>query len=263
VINSFLKKNIFIVQSDYIRSKFIKSFDFNSEQVISSWPGFIIPTAEPLSVSNQDKAIDYNGLLPIAYAAQHKNVSLLNELSSFLESGNILITTLLGSSSFNEIVEGESGDLSFLEQSAAMIGSMDNMDKMFCGETYVPILFFWMPRVYWDDKPKLNQWQHDIATPGRNYGQMGQISLLSGESYANFGYFGAFAIPWFVGMLYSKIYFYYRNINSNHKGFLLLLLMHMILFQVWRDGLISLIIFPIVNYLPLILLILSKRNSKA
>jgi oligosaccharide repeat unit polymerase len=187
----------------------------------------------------------------------------LKQIGRSLQRNETIDFVELGISSFNEIVEGESGDLSFLEQSAAMIGSMDNMDKMFYGETYVPILFFWMPRVYWDDKPKLNQWQYDISTPGRDYGQMGQISLLSGESYANFGYFGAFAIPWFVGMLYSKIYFYYRNINLNHKGFLLLLLMHMILFQVWRDGLISLIIFPIVNYLPLILLILLKRNSKA
>lgn len=161
----------------------------------------------------------------------------------------------VGISSFNDIVEGDSGDLSFLEQSAAMIGSLDKQDKMFYGESYVSILFFWIPRFFWEDKPKLNQWQHDISTQGRDYGQLGQISLLSGESYANFGYVGAFSIPLLIGMFYSKLYFYFRNINVKHKGFLLLLLMHMILFQVWRDGMISLIVFPLVNYLPIVILI--------
>jgi oligosaccharide repeat unit polymerase len=165
----------------------------------------------------------------------------------------------VGFDSFNSIINGESGDLSFLEQSAAMIGSSDKKEKVFYGETYVPILFFWIPRVFWQDKPKLNQWQHDISSEGRDYAQMGQISLLSGESYANFNYLGAFFIPFLVGRFFSKIYYSYKNVNIKHKGFLFLLLLNMILFQVWRDGIISLIVFPILNYLPIIILILIKK----
>lgn len=168
----------------------------------------------------------------------------------------------IGEESFNDIVGGESGDMSFLEQSAAMIGSMDKKQMVFYGNTYTPILFFWVPRTFWSEKPSLNQWQHDISSGGRNYAQMGQISLFSGESYANFRYFGAFFIPFIIGRFYSKNYYLYRNINIKHKGFLFLLLLNMILFQVWRDGLISLIIFPIVNYLPIVLLIILKKSSK-
>lgn len=168
----------------------------------------------------------------------------------------------VGLNSFNNIVEGESGDLSFLEQSAAMIGSIEKKQKVFYGETYVPILFFWVPRVFWSGKPKLNQWQHDISSEGRDYGQMGQISLLSGESYANFKYLGAFFMPFLVGRFFSKIYYSYKNVNINHKGFLFLLLLNMILFQIWRDGVISLIVFPIVNYLPILILILIKKAKK-
>lgn len=186
----------------------------------------------------------------------------LKQIGRSIQQNEQIDLVEVGLNSFNNIIEGESGDLSFLEQSAAMIGSMDKKQKVFYGETYVPILFFWMPRIFWKDKPKLNQWQHDISSAGRNYGEFGQISLLSGESYANFRYLGAFLIPFFVGRIYSKIYYCYKEINIQHKGFLLLLLLNMILFQVWRDGVISLIIFPIVNYLPIVLLILIKKPLK-
>lgn len=186
----------------------------------------------------------------------------LKQIGRSIQQNEQIDLVEIGLNSFNNIVEGESGDLSFLEQSAAMIGSMDKKQEVFYGETYVPILFFWVPRIFWHDKPKLNQWQHDISSVGRDYGQMGQISLMSGESYANFKYVGAFLIPFLVGRFFSKTYYYYKNVNIKHKGFLFLLLLNMILFQVWRDGVISLIIFPIVNYLPILILILIKKAKK-
>lgn len=94
-ISRFLRKNKFVVQSEYIRKKFIKSFDFHPSKVIASWPGFIIPKIETINSPIKNKGFLKYGLLPIAYAAQHKNVSLLNDLSKFLETENILITTLL------------------------------------------------------------------------------------------------------------------------------------------------------------------------
>ncbi|MBU3659557.1 MAG: O-antigen polysaccharide polymerase Wzy [Flavobacteriales bacterium] len=168
----------------------------------------------------------------------------------------------IGQKSVNDIIEGESGDLSFIEQSAAMIGSIEKKEKLFYGESYIPVMFFWVPRTLWKDKPKLNQWQHDISTKGRDYGQMGQVSLLSGESYANFGYLGAFIVPFLLGRFFSFVYFSFKDVNIKHGGFLFLLLLNMILFQVWRDGVISLIVFPIVNYLPILILILLKKAKR-
>lgn len=186
----------------------------------------------------------------------------LKQIGRSIQQNEQIDLVEIGLNSFNNLVEGESGDLSFLEQSAAMIGTMDKRQKVFYGETYVPILFFWVPRLYWKDKPKLNEWQHEISTAGRDYGQFGQISLLSGESYANFRFLGAFLIPFLVGRFYSKIYYSFKDINYRHRGFLTLMLLNMILFQVWRDGIISLIIFPLINYLPLVLLILIKKPEK-
>jgi oligosaccharide repeat unit polymerase len=186
----------------------------------------------------------------------------LKQIGRSIQQNEQIDLVEVGVNSFNNIVEGESSDLSFLEQSAAMIGSIDKKQKFFYGETYLPILFFWVPRAFWSSKPKLNQWQFEISSPGRDYGEFGQISLLSGESYANFRYLGAFLIPFFVGRIYSKVYYLYKDINIKHRGFLLLLLLNMILFQVWRDGIISLIIFPLINYLPIVLLILIKKPLK-
>ncbi len=165
--------------------------------------------------------------------------------------------------SYFDLAAGESGDLSFLEQSAAMISNVDIRGDFFYGETFLPILFFWIPKSLWEEKPTLNEWQKEISTSGRDFGELGQISLLSGEGYANFSFYGAFLVPLFVGRWYSYLFSNFREKNYNHKGFLALLLFNMILFQVWRDGLISLFLFPILNYLPIFILILLKKNDES
>jgi hypothetical protein len=177
---------------------------------------------------------------------------------SFQENGSVDIVNVLDES-YEEFSSGESGDLSFIEQSAAMIGAIDMKNIIFYGKTYEPIFFFWIPKDFWKSKPRLNQWQYDIEVSGREFGEMGQISIISGESYANFRYFGVFIISFLVARWYSYLYNTFSNVNYKHRGFLLLLLFNMVLFQVWRDGLISLILFPILNYLPLMLLFFIKK----
>lgn len=177
---------------------------------------------------------------------------------AYQETGKINFTEVI-QDSFDEFTEGESGDMSFIEQSAGMIGAIDVKDKIFYGKTYEPIFFFFVPRSLWTEKPPLNQWQHDISITGRDFGEMGQISLISGEAYANFRYFGVFLISFLVGRWYSFLYHSYSNLPSKHRGFLLLLLFNMVLFQVWRDGMISLILFPFLNYLPIMLLYFIKK----
>lgn len=177
---------------------------------------------------------------------------------AYQETGKINFSEVI-QDSFDEFTEGESGDMSFIEQSAGMIGAIDMKDKIFYGKTYQPIFFFFVPRSLWAEKPALNQWQHDISITGRDFGEMGQISLISGEAYANFRYIGVFLISLIVGRLYSFLYNSYSNLPVKHKGFLLLLLFNMVLFQVWRDGIISLILFPFLNYLPIMILYFIKK----
>lgn len=177
---------------------------------------------------------------------------------AYQETGKINFSEVI-QDSFDEFTEGESGDMSFIEQSAGMIGAIDIKDKIFYGKTYESIFFFFIPRSLWTEKPILNQWQHDISITGRDFGEMGQISLISGEAYANFRYIGVFLISFLVGRWYSFLYNSYSNLPAKHKGFLLLLLFNMVLFQVWRDGMISLILFPFLNYLPIMILYFIKK----
>jgi len=94
-----LKKNSFIVQSKYIKQKFLKVYGLNSENVKFCWPGFTI--LKPESISNIDfsELFKYKGILPIAYAAEHKNVKLLDSLIDFFQEKSIQVTTLLDSTS--------------------------------------------------------------------------------------------------------------------------------------------------------------------
>lgn len=183
----------------------------------------------------------------------------LKEIGKSFQEGDAIRISDVISDSYEEVATGESGDLSFIEQSAAMVGAIDMKDIIFYGGTYKPILFFWVPKKIWTNKPKLNQWQFDISVSGREFGELGQISMLSGESYANFRYLGVFFVSFFVARFYAFLFFVYHRVNFKHPGFLLLLLFNMVLFQVWRDGMISFVMFPITNYLPIMILYFIKK----
>ncbi len=186
----------------------------------------------------------------------------LKQIGKTFQEDNRIDLIDVVTNSFEDFTEGKSGDLEFIEQSAAMISNIDEKGVVFYGRTYTPILFFWIPRVFWKEKPKMNDWQWEISSVGRDFGQMGQISLIGGESYANFRWLGVFLIPFIVGRFYSFLYYSYSSLPYNHKGFLLLLFYNMIIFQAWRDGLISLILFPIVYYSPLFILYWIKKTKK-
>jgi hypothetical protein len=186
----------------------------------------------------------------------------LKQIGKTFQEDNRIDLIDVVTNSFVDFTEGKSGDLEFIEQSAAMISNIDEKGVVFYGRTYTPILFFWIPRVFWKEKPKMNDWQWEISSVGRDFGQMGQISLIGGESYANFRWLGVFLIPFIVGRFYSFLYYSYSSLPYNHKGFLLLLFYNMIIFQAWRDGLISLILFPIVYYSPLFILYWIKKTKK-
>ncbi len=93
LIRFFLRKNQFIVQSNFIKNLFSSKFPKLSKPVISCWPGFQIP--EIKSKKNNESNEKKTGILPIAYNAPHKNVELLLELKPFFKENDIQIITLL------------------------------------------------------------------------------------------------------------------------------------------------------------------------
>jgi glycosyltransferase involved in cell wall biosynthesis len=94
LIRNLLFKNTFIIQSSYVERLFKDKFPNHQGNIISSWPGFIIPKKIKLK-NNTKNSKSFIGIVPIAYNAPHKNINLIFELKSFFEKKQIKITTLL------------------------------------------------------------------------------------------------------------------------------------------------------------------------
>ncbi len=101
IIKGFLKKNIFVVQSHYIKNLFISKYHVSGGKVLSCWPGFILPIK--ISAGQQlEKKSGYTGIFPVAFDTTHKNIPLLLEMEEFFLLNAVKIITLLPKSSRTE-----------------------------------------------------------------------------------------------------------------------------------------------------------------
>lgn len=96
-IKKFLKKNYFIVQTEQVKMLFLKEYPMLKEnQVLSSWPGFFIPSSKGNMIKFKRKpTFKYVGVLPVSYESDHKNIDFLFTLESYFEKRGIHIITLL------------------------------------------------------------------------------------------------------------------------------------------------------------------------
>jgi oligosaccharide repeat unit polymerase len=144
------------------------------------------------------------------------------------------------------------GDTNFLDMQATYMAAADEQGKRFYGATLLPLIYLPIPRFVWPDKPAVNQYAHEIDTPGRPFAQDGMTPQLSGESYVNFGFWGCAIIPflYMVGMqtAYRKV----RHYDIWSAGRMIYLVYIVSMIQIFRDGLSSVVIFPVVVYLPLL-----------
>jgi hypothetical protein len=82
-------------------------------------------------------------------------------------------------------------------------------------------------------------------------GEMGMIMTFIGEFYLNFGSFGVVIMSFLTAYWLARIYF--RAYRSSYYSVLRFgyLLIACNLIQVYRDGLMSLFVFTLVNMMPL------------
>ena len=155
----------------------------------------------------------------------------------------------------NEIADaarGQAGDQYILDQFASTVSLVDHFGRYYYGTLYYPLLTMPVPRQWWPEKPPLNLYQHEITTPWRPMARAGMVATLHGESYANLGvvgiiiisYFSAYGFGWFYFAALRKSYFSvfrftYVVVASN-------------LINIFRDGLISLVVFTVLGMSPLI-----------
>jgi hypothetical protein len=153
----------------------------------------------------------------------------------------------------------ESGDQQLLDQCAATVSSIDRNGKLYYGGTYLPLLTAPIPRPWWPDKPGLADWMGELSTRRRPLKQCGMVPTLLGELYANFGYLGVLLLPYLVAYVLGRAYFRaYRNryFSVSRLSYLLLACN---LVQIYRDGLISVVTFTVINMMPLAMIVALAR----
>jgi oligosaccharide repeat unit polymerase len=160
---------------------------------------------------------------------------------------------------FESTQSGNADDQSFLDQYAMTLTEIDRSEKIYYGGTVSPVLVMLVPRSWWPSKPGLNEWQKDISSNYRPFTTIGSIATIYGESYANFRYLGILFVPALLFFVITR--WYYRILNKKlldmDKFFYALMFCCMI--QVLRDGLLSLLIFPVLNNMPLFLVFILHK----
>ena len=151
----------------------------------------------------------------------------------------------------NAVSGNSSGDIQFFDMQATYMAAADETGRRFYGTTVLPLIYLPIPRFIWPEKPRVNEYAFELSSPLRPVAQVGMVPLLSGESYLNFGWLGCAVIPflYILGMQTAHHRVKDHGIRSASRIIYLVFLISLI--QVFRDGLSSLIIFPILWYFPL------------
>jgi hypothetical protein len=150
-----------------------------------------------------------------------------------------------------DAMSGQAADQSVLDQLASSLTLIDNAGKYYYGSIYLVLFTSPVPRQWWPDKPTLSSHLQDISTPSRPVAELGMIMTFIGEFYINFGFLGIIFMSYLTAYWLARIYF--RAYRSDYYSVLRFayLLVACNLIQVYRDGLMSLFIFTLVNMMPL------------
>jgi len=169
--------------------------------------------------------------------------------------------------SFDDVTEGRASDHLVLDEFACTVSLVDESHRYFYGSLYYPLLTLPIPRQLWWDKPAVNAYQYELSNPSRPMALSGMVPTLHGESYANFGPLGIIIISFVAAYWLGN--FYFAAMQSSHFSVyrFTYVVVTCNLVQVFRDGLISLVMFTVVNMMPLvaiaILSYVSFRRKKA
>jgi hypothetical protein len=154
-----------------------------------------------------------------------------------------------------QATSGQTDDQMFLDQAASTLTLVDMSGHRYWGSIWLALATLPIPRQWWPDKPGLADFIRDISIPSRPMAETGMVTTFIGEAYANFGFAGVLLVPpllaWVLTLLYRRAYQsgYYTVLRFGY------VLICVSLIQVYRDGLTSLVVFTMVNTLPLIAIV--------
>jgi hypothetical protein len=154
--------------------------------------------------------------------------------------------------SFTDVAAGQSGDQMVLDEFASTVSLVDDSQRYYYGTLYYPLLTLPIPRQLWPGKPALNSYQRELSTSSRPMAPAGMVATLHGESYANLGIAGIMVISPLVAYWLGR--FYFAAIRKSYFSVyrFTYIMVASSLIQVFRDGLIALVMFTVVNMTPLV-----------
>lgn len=187
----------------------------------------------------------------------------LKQIGRSIQSGAPVATIQASAQgSIADALVGRSNDQAILDQLALTLSLVDRSGKIFAGRPYLSILTLPVPRELWRGKPTLSAHLRQISTPERPIINLGTAPTLLGDLYLNFRLpgmmFMMFILARWSGRLYASAY--RRPYDSVGRFTFLLLCSNLI--QIYRDGLISIPVFLLVQMLPLMIIIGLHMNKK-
>jgi hypothetical protein len=172
------------------------------------------------------------------------------------EGATISEISATSSQIIRETMSGENSDQQIMDQLACTLTLVDRAERFYYGSTYFSLLTSPIPRQWWPNKPGLADHISEYSVPSRPMSELGMVSTFIGEFYLNFGYMGIVLMSYLTAYWLARVYFeaYRRNYYSVLRFGYLLIACNLI--QVYRDGLMSLVIFTFINMMPLAVIVI-------
>ena len=164
------------------------------------------------------------------------------------EALRLVTEAFVAPESYEEAVTNEL----FLDQYAGALSLVDDVGSVYKGSTYLAALTLPIPRVLWQNKPRLGDHIIEVSTPRRPYNLEGRIITYIGESYFNFRHLGIVMIPLFLGFGLTAWCLRATSGPFLRLGRYFYCACAISFLQLFRDGLTSLIVFTVCHNLPML-----------
>jgi len=179
----------------------------------------------------------------------------MKQLGTMVQQGEPLSDIVdVASDRFSNVLRGTEDDQKFMDMFATTLWLVDGSGRHFYGTMYWTLLVMPVPRQWWPDKPGLMWYATDLTSPVRPIAGLGMVVNMLGEAYANFGLTGIAAVPFIVGYGLGKFYFVAMRKSYFSVYRFMYVTLACCLILVFRDGLFSAVIFPVVNMMPLVVI---------
>lgn len=180
----------------------------------------------------------------------------LKYIGSAVSEGNMeVVGSRISQAFFLEEGDGSTSS-TFLDQYAGALTLADDYGEIHYGSSYLAVLTLPIPRAIWPGKPGLGDHIIVMATDERPYDKEGRIITYIGESYLNFWYVGVFVIPALLGFWLGRLYRVSIMHGLGSLRMYVYLVVMMSLIQVYRDGLVSFVMFVLVQNIPMLAVVI-------